>query len=223
MLLITRRVELVGKKEFAAAALNPEYETYVVHVVSLSSALLVASLDVYLSQRPQIFSLIAGEAPTKFPAEYTNFTDVFFLDLATEHPEYTEINTHVIDLEKSKQPSYGPIYSLGPVKLETLKTYIEINMANSFIRPSKSSASAPILFDKKPDGNFYLCIDYWGLNNITIKNRYWLLLVDKSLDRLGHVKQFIQLDMTISYHQMRIKEGDKWKTAFRTWYGHFEY
>ena len=222
VLLTTKRIELVGKKEFAAAALNPEHETYVVHVASLRSTPL-ASLNVHPFRRPQISGLIDEKAPTKVPAKYSDFADVFSPDLATELPEHTKINTHAIDLEEGKQPLYGPIYSLGPVELETLKTYIETNLANGFIRPSKSLAGAPILFDKKPDGSLCLCVDYRGLNNITIKNRYPLLLVGESLDCLGRAKQFTQLDLTSAYHQMRIKEGDEWKTAFQTRYGHFEY
>ena len=188
VLLTTKHVELVGKKEFAAAALDPEYETYVVHVASLSSAPLVASLDVYPSRRPQISGLIAKEAPTKVPAKYSDFADVFSPDLVIELPEHTEINTHAIDLEEGKQPLYGPIYSLGPVELETLKTYIKTNLANGFIRPSKSPTGAPILFDKKPNGSLCLCVNYRGLNNLTIKNRYPFLLIGESLDRLGRAK-----------------------------------
>ena len=92
------------------------------------------------------------------------------------------MNEHAIELEEGKQPPFGPIYSLGPVELETLKTYIETNLANGFIRPSKSLAGAPILFDRKPDGSLRLCVDYRGLNNITIKNRYLLPLIGESLD-----------------------------------------
>ena len=76
----TRRVELVGKKEFAAAALDPEHETFVVHVAFLSSTPLDAG--VHPSRRPQIAGLIAEEAPTKVPAEYADFADVFSPDLA---------------------------------------------------------------------------------------------------------------------------------------------
>ena len=79
------------------------------------------------------------------------------------------------------------------------------------------------MFDKKPDGSLRLCVDYRGLNNITIKNRYPLPLVGEFFDCLDRAKQFIQLDLTSVYHQIRIKEGDKWKTAFQTRYGHFEY
>ena len=212
----------MDKKEFAAAALDPEHETYVVHVASLSSTPL-ASLDVHPSRESQISGLIAKEAPTKIPAKYSDFADVFSPNLATELPEHTEINTHAIDLEEGKQPPYGPIYSLGPVELETFKFYIKTNLANSFICPSKSSTSAPILFDKKPDGSLCLCINYWGLNNITIRNWYLLPLVGESFNRLGRAKQFTKLDLTSAYHRMKIKEGDEWKTAFRTQYGHFKY
>ena len=109
------------------------------------------------------------------------------------------------------------------MELETLKAYIETNLANGLIRPSKSPAGAPILFDRKSDGSLRLCVDYRGLNNLTIKNRYPLPLIGESLDRLGRAKRFTQLDLTSAYHRMRIREGDEWKTAFRTRYGHFEY
>ena len=80
------------------------------------------------------------------------------------------MNEHAIKLKEGKQPLFVPIYSLGPVALETLKTYIETNLANGFIRPSKSPARALILFDKKPNKSLYLCVNYWGFNNLIIKN-----------------------------------------------------
>ena len=109
---------------------------------------------------------------------------------AIELPENIGMNKHAIELEENKQLPFGPIYSLGPVELETLKTYIKTNLANGFIRPSKSPTGAPILFDQKPDGSLRLCVEYRGLNNITIKNQYLLPLIGKSLDRLGWAKQF---------------------------------
>ena len=110
------------------------------------------------------------------------------MENAAELLKNTGMNKHAIDLEKSKQLLFGPIYSLSPVKLETLKTYIETNLANGFIRPFKSLAGAPILFDKKPDGILRLCVDYRGLNNITIKNRYLLPLISELLNQLGRAK-----------------------------------
>ena len=100
------------------------------------------------------------------------------------------MNEYAIKLEEGKQPSFGLIYNLDSVELETLKTYIETNLANGFIRPSKSHMGAPILFDKKPDRSLWLCVDYWGLNNITIKNQYPLFLIGESLNQLGRAKQF---------------------------------
>ncbi len=142
------------------------------------------------SKRAQIAQLKADEAPTKVPSEYADFADVFSPKLATELPEYTGINDHAIELVDDRQLPYGPIYNLGPVELETLKAYIKNNLASGFIRPSKSPAGALILFDKKADGSLRLCVDYQGLNNLTIKNRYPLPLVGESWDRLGRARHF---------------------------------
>ncbi len=118
---------------------------------------------------------------------------------------------------------YGLIYSLEPVELETLKAYIKNNLTNSFIRPSKSLTGVPIFFDKKLDNSLRLYVDYWGFNNLTIKNQYLLPLVGELLDQLGWAWHFAQLDLTNTYHQMRIRKGGEWKTAFRTHYGYFKY
>ncbi len=183
----TRQVELIWKKEFAAATLDTNYEAFVVHIAALS----VDSGDkMYLSRRAQIAHLKADEASTKVPSKYADFTDVFSPKLAVELLEYIEINDHAIELVDDQQPPYGPIYSLGPVELETLKAYIKNNLANDFIRPSKSPAKAPILFDKNSDGSLRLCVDYQGLNNLIIKNWYPLPLVGESLDWLGRARRF---------------------------------
>ncbi len=165
----TRQVELIGKKEFEAAALDPKQEAFVVHVATLS---VHSGDEMHPSRRAQIAHLKADEAPTKVSSEYADFADVFSPKLAVELPEQTGINDHAIELVDDRQPPYGPIYSLEPMELETLKAYIENNLARGFIRPFKSPAGALILFDKKPDGSLRLCIDYRGLNNLTIKNWY---------------------------------------------------
>ena len=152
---------------------------------------------------------MANKAPNSISIEYSDFANVFFPRLASKLPEYTKIIDHAIELVDDQQPPYGPIYSLRSIELETLKTNIETNLKNGFIRPSKSPAGAPIFFDKKPDGSLRLCVDYRGLNNLTIKNRYPLPLVGESLDRLGRARRFTQLDLTSAYHRMRIREGDE--------------
>ena len=85
---------------------------------------------------------------------------MFFKESAVVLPEYTEINIHVINLEEGKQLLYRPIYSLRPVELETLKIYIETNLANNFICPLKSLAGIPILFNKKLDRSLSLYVNY---------------------------------------------------------------
>lgn len=109
------------------------------------------------------------------------------------------------------------------VELEIFKTYIEANLTNGFIRPFKSLVETHIFFVQKLDRSFYLYMDYHNLNNLTIKNQYLLFLIGKLLDRLEKAKRFTQLDLKNTYHCMKIKEGDKWKTVFRTKYGHYEY
>ena len=157
--LTIKHVELVGKKEFAATVLDQKYETYIVHVTSLSSALLIAFFgstlfNVYPLQRPQISGLIAEEASIKIPNKYADIADVFSPDLVFALPKHTGINDYTIKLIDGKQPSYRPIYSQKLIELETLKAYIEINLANGLIKPSKSPAGAPILFDQMSDGFF---------------------------------------------------------------------
>ena len=102
--------------------------------------------------------------------KYLDFANVFSEEKVLVLPEYTELNEHAINLEDGKQSSYKPIYSLDSIELETLKIYIEIHLKTGFIWPSKSFVNAFILFDKKYNSNFYLCVDYWNLNNLIIKN-----------------------------------------------------
>ena len=145
-------------------------------------------MAIHPAKEAQMALLVAEEV--KISTKYSDFSDVFLEEKASILPEATELNQHVIELQKGQQLLYGPIYSLGPVELKTLKTYIETNLANGFIRPLKSPAVALILFVRKPDGSLRLCVDYRGLNNLTIKNRYPLPLIGESLDRLGQAKRF---------------------------------
>ena len=153
---------------------------------------------IHPSYPAQVAALTSEE--TGIPAEYSDFSDIFSSDSTAELPEYTRINDPPINLLDNKQLPYNLIYSLGPVELETLKTYIEANLASGFIRPSKSPAGAPILFVRKKDGSLRLCVDYRGLNNLTIKNCYPLPLIGKLLDCLGCAKRFTQLDLTNAYY-----------------------
>jgi hypothetical protein len=156
------------------------------------------------------------------PAKYSEFVEVFSKAKAEALPPHRSID-HAIDMESGYKPPYGRIYNLSEVKLRTLKAYIETNLANGFTQQSSSPAAAPILFAKKKDGGLRLCVDYRALNSGTIKNRYPLPLISGMLDRLHGAQFLTKLDLRNAYHLIRIKEGDKYKTAFRTRYGQFEY
>jgi transposase InsO family protein len=135
------------------------------------------------------------------------------------HGEYD----HSIDVEEGKKIPNLPIYNLSRRELDILRDYLAEAQEKGWIRPSKSPAGAPILFVPKADGTMRLCVDYRGLNKVTIKNRYPIPLVSEMLDRLSKAKVFSKLDLRDAYHRLRIKEGDEWKTAFKTRYGHYEY
>ncbi len=95
------------------------------------------------------------------------------------------------------------------MELEILRAYIEKNLANGFIKSFKFSTRVPFFFDKKSDGSLRLCINDQDLNNLFIKNKYLLLLIQKSLNWLGRAQHFNQLDQTNTYHQIRIRESNK--------------
>ncbi|KAH0604507.1 uncharacterized protein H6S33_006884 [Morchella sextelata] len=128
-----------------------------------------------------------------------------------------------IVLEEGKRPPYGPIYGLSQIELKALREYLDENLPKGFIRASESPAEAPILFVKKSDRTLRLCVDYRGLNAITIKNRYPLPLLKETLAKLSRAQYYTKLDLRWGYNQIRIAERDEWKTAFRTRYGYFEY
>ena len=127
-------------------------------------------MPVYFKKQDQVRVLLFDKALTKILAEYSDYSNVFSAKNAAKLPENTGINKHATKLEENKQSSFGPIYNLGLVELKTLKTFIKTNLAKGFIKPSKSPIRASILFDKKPDKSLRFYLNYWGLNNITIKN-----------------------------------------------------
>lgn len=100
------------------------------------------------------------ETFTKIPSKYTDFTDVFSPKLAAKLREHMKINNYTIELVNDWQSPYGFIYSLDLVGLEIIKTYIENNLANGFIKLSRFSVGVSIFFAKKPDRSLRLCTDY---------------------------------------------------------------
>lgn len=192
----TSRVELINKKEFAKVVLDENSKTVVVHVMALM-AIESIGMKVRLSQALQLATLQWDNTLTKISAKYTNYTDIFSPDLVIDLPKNTGINEYIIELLDGTQLPYGPIYTFSPGELHTLKIYIKTHLKTGFIQSFKSSANTLIFFNKQSNGSLYLCINYQGLTNLTIKNLYSLPLISKSLNRLGQAKQFTQLDLLI--------------------------
>ena len=156
------------------------------------------------------------------PSEISGFADMFSTENAGKLPEM-KASDHAIDLEPGKDPPYGTVYSLLNTELAELRRYLDEALGKGWIRHSASPAGAPILFVPKKDGGLRLCVDYRGLNKVTGKNRHPLPLISETLDRLCGAKRFTKMYLKDAYHRVRMKQGDEWKTAFRTRYGHFEY
>ncbi|GKD06507.1 putative reverse transcriptase domain-containing protein, partial [Tanacetum coccineum] len=111
---------------------------------------------------------------------------------------------------------------LPPVRQELSNQLQELS-DRGFIRPSTSPWGAPVLFVKKKDGSFKMCIDYQELNKLTIKNRYPLPMINDLFDQLQGSSVYSKIDLRSSYHQLRFRDEDIPKTAFRTRYGHYEF
>ena len=128
-----------------------------------------------------------------------------------------------IDLEPGSAPVSKAPYRMAPKELEELKMQLQELMDLGFIRPSVSPWGAPVLFVKKKDGTLRMCIDYRDLNKLTLKNKYPLPRIDDLFDQLRGASVFSKMDLKSGYHQLKIRQDDIPKTAFRTRYGHYEF
>ncbi|KAF8755557.1 Retrotransposon gag protein [Rhizoctonia solani] len=155
------------------------------------------------------------------PPQYHKFARVFGEEEFKVLPPHREYDI-AIDLLPDAKLTPGPIYGMTDAESKALKQHIEEELATGKIRPSTSLAGAPVMFVKKADGSLWLVVDYRKLNDITHKNVYPLPRQDNLMAKLQNAKLFTKLDLRWGYNNIRIKEGDEWKTAFRTKYGLFE-
>jgi hypothetical protein len=109
------------------------------------------------------------------------------------------------------------------MELATLREYIDENLSKNFIQHSTSPARIPFFFVKKKDGPLHIYMNYHGFNKVIKKNHYPLPLILGLLEQLGSAKIFTKIDLRGAYNLGQVKEGDEWKIAFRTRYGHFQY
>ncbi|KAL0537323.1 hypothetical protein IC582_026300 [Cucumis melo] len=150
-----------------------------------------------------------------------DYPDVFLEELPGL-PPHREVEFS-IELEPGTVPISRAPYRMAPAELKELKVQLQELLDKGFIRPSVSPWGAPVLFVKKKDGSMRLCIDYRELNKVTVKNRYPLPRIDDLFDQLQGATVFSKIDLRSGYHQLRIKDEDVPKTAFRSRYGHYEF
>nr|GEU78401.1 putative reverse transcriptase domain-containing protein [Tanacetum cinerariifolium] len=128
-----------------------------------------------------------------------------------------------IDLVPGAAPIAEAPYRLAPAEMQELSTQLQELSDRGFIRPSSSPWGAPILFVKKKDRSFWMCIDYHELKKLTLKNRYPLSRIKNLFNQLQGSRVYSKIDLRSGYHQLRVREEDIPKTAFRTHYGHYEF
>ncbi|GKF45083.1 putative reverse transcriptase domain-containing protein, partial [Tanacetum coccineum] len=150
-----------------------------------------------------------------------NFPEVFLEDLPGL-PHTRQVEFH-IDLVPGVAPIARAPYRLAPSEMKELADQLQELSDKGFIKPSSSPWGAPVLFVKKKDGSLRMCIDYRELNKLTVKNRYPLPRIDDLFDQLQGSSVYSKIDLRSGYHQLRVREEDIPKTAFRTRYGHYEF
>src|SRR5260221_3682310 len=128
-----------------------------------------------------------------------------------------------INLEEGMKPFHRPIYSLLPPELTALREFLEENIWNGFICPSKSLWGSPVLFIKKKDGSLHLCVDFHALNRVTEKDCYPLPLIPDLLNSPGPARIYSKIDLKHAYHLVHIAKGDKPKTVFCTHYSSYKW
>jgi hypothetical protein len=138
--------------------------------------------------------------------EYKDLKEVFS---KTKAQAVAKHGSHdlTIDIVEGKEPPWGLIYNLSAKELKIPHNYLDENLARNWIRPSTSSAGAPVFFVPKEKRSLRLCVDYRDLNQITRKNCYPLLLISEAIDRLSGAKFYTKLDIRDAYHRVRVAEG----------------
>ena len=157
----------------------------------------------------------------QIPKDYHEFLDVFDEKKADRFPESRPWD-HKIELKEGFQPKSFKSYNLTGEEQEELDRFLKDNLDKGYIRPSQSPMATPFFFVKKKDGKLRPCQDYRYLNEWTVKNAYPLPLISELMDKVKDAKYFTKLDIRWGYNNVRIRDGDQWKAAFKTNRGLFE-
>lgn len=161
------------------------------------------------------------EVKARFLDEYKDLSHVANprdADIIPEHRSYD----HKIELIPGNELPYSRARPMSPQELRVIKQWLDDNLAKGFIRPSTSDVASPVLLARKPGGGVRICVDYRGINNISLKNRYPLPLIKETLDAICKAKWFTKVDVIAAFNRLRMAEGHEWLTAFITRFGLYE-